>query len=139
MHFSQSVIAAIVLTVTRVTADTCELSAVNDVASTIDGPGGVGAGNSFDNGFYLVVNGGEPTKLKPDDGNGFPPNYACPDGDVSLYGYAHFTGTEKGDLGMCIKASGEDDLPGEKFDCEDLAGKVSQQTVSQLCVLRPVC
>jgi hypothetical protein len=134
MHFSQSTIAAIALAVARSMADTCELSAVNDVASTIEGPGGVGAGNSFDNGFYLSVNGGDKTKLKPNDGNGFPPNYACPDGGAGLYGYARFTGTEKGDLGMCTKASGEDDLPGLKFDCEDLAGKVSQHAVSQPCV-----
>ncbi|KAK5117282.1 hypothetical protein LTR62_005899 [Meristemomyces frigidus] len=78
MQLAHLTLAAITMAVSRVMADTCQLTAFNNVASTINGPGGVGSGNSLDSGFYLVINGGEQLTLTADSGNDFHPTTAAP-------------------------------------------------------------
>ena len=91
MHFfSPSTLAAIALAISGIMADTCQLSAINSAATIIAAPAQNAGGTSFslDHGFALVINGGDPIELTPDNGNGFPPNYGCPDTPYPYYGYA---------------------------------------------------
>jgi hypothetical protein len=114
-------------------ADTCALSAYNTAVASLNlGTwGGGSTATSTGSGFALSINGGTPIALKADTGNNFPILYACP-GDKyagSGYGYARFSNTPKGNLGICL-TNIHDIVPGSKFDCENLGGQVFKGTTS---------
>jgi len=119
--FTSKTALLVLATIGAAWADTCALTAYNNALAAIS-LGGTKTDTM--SGFLLRVNGGTPTYLKADKGNNFPPLYNCPDWGAGSYGYAFFSKSPKGRIGMCLTDI-DDIVAGANFNCEDQGGKKS--------------